>query len=154
MYTETSYICVKYLIIIHLQNIWNIYVFFFGGGYTAKEMRETRFYGEMLRITCVEYVNNWEDLKITGAYKKAIVIIKKRHLKFLGNMMRKIVLENLILSWHFEDKRDRQRILYLIVTIVKLQEFLIDPRNWKFWRAINCPYPDWIGQIDEEDICN
>lgn len=68
---------------------------------------EIWFYQQILRIPGTQHVNNKEVVGGIGTTKKLIFTIRKRELKFLGNIMKKHGSENLILIGHIEGKRSR-----------------------------------------------
>jgi hypothetical protein len=79
------------------------------------EAVEMWFYRRMLRISWTEHATNEEVLTRANAKRGLMNIIRERQLKFLGHVMRKEGLENLILTGHIEGKksRGRQRLMFL-----------------------------------------
>ena len=79
------------------------------------EAIEMWFYRRMLRISWTQHVSNYEGLRRMQTRRKLKLDIRKRQLKFLGHIMRKEGLENLILTGRIEGGRDRgkQRATYL-----------------------------------------
>ena len=73
------------------------------------------FYRNILRVPWTEHVSNNEVLKKIETKRKLIFNTEKSQLKFLGYIIRKESLENLILTGQIDDKRYRrkQRITYL-----------------------------------------
>ena len=79
------------------------------------EAIEMWFYRRMLRISWTQHVSNYEVLRRMQTRRRLMLDIRKRQLKFLGHIMRKEGLENLILTGLIEGGRDRgeQRATYL-----------------------------------------
>ncbi|MGX9987587.1 reverse transcriptase domain-containing protein [Soonwooa purpurea] len=79
------------------------------------EATEMWFYRRMLRISWTQHVSNYEVLRRMQTKRRLMLDIRKRQLKFLGHVMRKEGLENLILTGRIEGGRDRgkQRTTYL-----------------------------------------
>ena len=79
------------------------------------EAVEMWFYRRMLRLSWTEHTTNEEVLTRANAKRSLINIIRERQLKFLGHVMRKEGLENLVLTGFIEGKRSRgrQRLMFL-----------------------------------------
>ena len=71
------------------------------------EATEMWFYRRMLRISWTQHVSNYEVLRRMQTKRRLMLDIRKRQLKFLGHIMRKKGLKNLILTGRIEEGRDR-----------------------------------------------
>ena len=77
-----------------------------------------------MRIPWTDKVRNEEVLQRTGTGMKLILEIRTKQMRFLGHVMRKDGLENLVLTGKIEGKRSRGR-------------------QWSLWMAnVN----KWIGE--------
>ena len=67
------------------------------------------FYRRMLKILWTDHVTNKEVLKKIGTERKLLPTVRKRQLEFLGHVMRKESVENLMLTGCIEGKKSRGR---------------------------------------------
>ena len=76
---------------------------------------ELWFYRRMMKISWVNHVTNEEVLRRAGTERKIMKAIRKRQIEFLGHVMRKEGLEELMLTGRVNGKRsrERQRLTYL-----------------------------------------
>ena len=76
---------------------------------------ELWFYRRMMKISWVDHVTNEEVLRRAGTERKIMKTIRKRQIEFLGHVMRKEGLEELMLTGRVNGKRSRgrQRLTYL-----------------------------------------
>lgn len=92
----------------------------------------------MLRISWTDYVSNDEVLEKIATRQTLILHIRKKLLKFLGNM-RKAGLEKLILRGHIEGKTDRGKQLIAYLEILSKwmteQDLGQTEKNIKFTRS-------------------
>ena len=79
------------------------------------EATEMLFYRRIMRISWTDHLTNEEVLRKAKTERSLIKTIRKRQLQFLGHIMRKERLENLMLTGYTDGKRDkgRQRQTYL-----------------------------------------
>ena len=73
------------------------------------EATELWFLRRMLKIPRTSYTSNEEVLQRAGSKRKLLCNIRKRQLEFLGYVMRKEEIENLVVTGKIDDKRDRGR---------------------------------------------
>ena len=73
------------------------------------EAAEMWFYRRMLRISWTEHVTNEEVLTRAGTKRELMMTIRQRQLRFLGHVMRKDELENVVLTGKIEGTRNRGR---------------------------------------------
>eukprot|EP00795_Rhopilema_esculentum_P004183 gene4183-biopygen11953 len=73
------------------------------------EAVEMWFLRRMLRISWVDHISNEEVLKRAGEERKLNIMIRKRQAEFIGNIMRKEGLEEIIITGKIEGKRGRGR---------------------------------------------
>ena len=76
---------------------------------------ELWFYRRMMKISWVDHITNEEVLRRAGTERKIMKTIRKRQIEFLGHVMRKEGLEELMLTGRVNGKRSRgrQRLTYL-----------------------------------------
>ena len=73
------------------------------------EATEMWFLRRMLRISWTEHITNEEVLRRTGSGRRLMKMIRKRQMEFLGHVMRKDGLENLMVTGKIEGRRSRGR---------------------------------------------
>src|ERR1041385_1911783 len=73
------------------------------------EATELWFYRRMLRIAWTEHASNVNVLRKAKAKRELVINIRKRQLKFLGHIMRKEDLEEIIVTGKIDGKRSRGR---------------------------------------------
>jgi len=73
------------------------------------EAAEMWFLRKMQRIPWTDRVTNEEVLKRAGTKRTLLSTIRRRQLEFLGDVVRKEGLENLVLTGKIEGNRDRGR---------------------------------------------
>ena len=73
------------------------------------EALETWFYRRMLRISWKEKVTNVEVYRRMNTSTSLLIDIVHRQLTFLGHILRKGELENLVVTGFVDGKRDRER---------------------------------------------
>ena len=78
------------------------------------EATEMWFLRRMLKIPWTERISNERVLTIANVKRKLLQTIKKRKMSFLGHVMRRKRIENLLLTGKVEGKkaRGRQRMTY------------------------------------------
>jgi len=106
------------------------------------EAMEMWLYRRMLKISWTEHVTNEEVLKRAQTERNLLASIIKRQLKFLGHVLRKDSLENLVLTGKIEGKRDRgrQRMTFMKTlstqTNIDVGEMLHLARDRRLWRIM------------------
>ena len=73
------------------------------------EATELWFLRRMLKIPWTSYTSNEEVLQRDGSKRKLLCNIRKRQFEFLGHVMRKEEIENLVVTGKIDGKRDRNR---------------------------------------------
>ena len=76
---------------------------------TASSQRKCGFFRRIFRVSYVDRVTNQEVLERLGIERQLLQIIDRRHLRFLGHIIRKEALEELSLSGKINGKRARGR---------------------------------------------
>ena len=91
------------------------------------EALETWFYRRMLRISWKEKVTNVEVYRRMNTSTSLLIDIVHRQLTFLGHILRKGELENLVVTGFVDGKRDRGSSEILFSTT---STRLLENHNW------------------------
>ena len=95
--------------VVSLPSIISMYITVSGDMIKKLEALKTWFYRRLLRISWKEKVTNVEVYRRMNTSTSLLIDIVHRQLTFLGHILRKGELENLVVTGFVDGKRDRGR---------------------------------------------